>query len=145
MHPATTLTGSDLAVGLERLVRLVREMSTAGDVSSTAAAVLTRLGRQGPSRVTDLARGEGVSQPAMSQLVNRLESDGLVARATDSEDRRGVLVEVSERGRGVIEARRTQRAEILGAALERLDAEDQQAIAAALPALGRLVDAVLGG
>lgn len=145
MHPAPTLTGSDLAAAMERVVRLVREMSTAGDVSSTAAAVLTTLGRQGPSRVTDLARREGVSQPAMSQLVNRLESEGLVARATDSEDRRGVLVEVSERGRGVIEARRTQRAEILGAALERLDADDQQAIAAALPALGRLVEAVLGG
>lgn len=145
MHHAPTLTGSDLAAAMERMVRLVREMSTAGDVSSTAAAVLTTLGRQGPSRVTDLARSEGVSQPAMSQLVNRLESDGLVARATDSEDRRGVLVEVSERGRGVIQARRAQRAEILGAALERLDADDQQAIAAALPALGRLVDAVLGG
>ncbi|MBO0842293.1 MAG: MarR family transcriptional regulator [Nocardioides sp.] len=143
MQPTATLTGSDLAASLERLVRLVREMSTAGDISGTAAAVLTRLGRQGASRVTDLARAEGVSQPAMSQLIRRLEGDGLVVRATDSEDRRGVLVEVSERGRGVIHARRTQRAEILGAALDRLDADDAAAIAAALPALGRLVDAVL--
>ena len=136
-------TGRDLTSTLERLVRLVREVSTAGEVSSTAAAVLSRLNRLGMQRITDLARAEGVSQPAMSQLVNRLEQEGLVRRTTDSVDRRGVLVETTDRGRDVTSARRTQRAEVLGAALVRLDAADAKAIAAALPALDRLVDAVL--
>ncbi|GGU12391.1 MarR family transcriptional regulator [Nocardioides albus] len=128
---------------MERLVRLVREVSTAGEVSTTGAAVIARLGRLGGQRITDLARAEGVSQPAMTQLVNRLEGDGLVRRAADSADRRGVLVETTDRGREVIDARRTQRAEALEAALGRLDATDRAAIAAALPALDRLVDAVL--
>ncbi|SDK45172.1 DNA-binding transcriptional regulator, MarR family [Nocardioides sp. YR527] len=128
---------------MERLVRLVREVSTAGEVSTTGAAVLARLGRLGGQRITDLARAEGVSQPAMTQLVNRLEQDGLVLRTSDSADRRGVLVETTDRGREVTTARRTQRAEVLEAALERLDGADRTAIAAALPALDRLVDAVL--
>ncbi|MFJ9387959.1 MarR family winged helix-turn-helix transcriptional regulator [Nocardioides sp. NPDC101246] len=137
------VTGRDLAPTMERLVRLVREVSTAGEVSTTGAAVLARLGRLGGQRITDLARAEGVSQPAMTQLVNRLEQDGLVLRTADSADRRGVLVETTDRGREVTSARRTQRAEVLEAALERLDGADRTAIAAALPALDRLVDAVL--
>lgn len=124
-------------------MRLVREVSTAGEVSTTGAAVIARLGRLGGQRVTDLALAEGVSQPAMTQLINRLEQDDLVRRTADSADRRGVLVETTDRGREVIDARRTQRAEALEAALVRLDAVDRAAIAAALPALDRLVDAVL--
>lgn len=135
--------GSDLSDTLERLLRLIREVSTAGDVSATAAAVLSLLGRKGPQRVTDLAQAEGVSQPAMSQLLNRLEHDGLIMRATDGADRRGVLIELSERGAGVLQARRTQRARLLDAALGRLEAADRSAITTALPALNRLVDTVL--
>jgi DNA-binding MarR family transcriptional regulator len=135
--------GSELSSTLERLLRLIREVSTVGDISATSAAVLSRLGRTGPQRVTELAMAEGISQPAMSQLINRIEDDGLVVRTTDAADRRGVLVEISERGAAVISARREERARVLEAALGRLEPADRSAIAAALPALGRLVDTVL--
>ena len=36
--------GNDLAVSLERVLRLFREVSTVGDLSNTAAAVLSRRG-----------------------------------------------------------------------------------------------------
>lgn len=143
MVVARTANGRDLALTLERLLRLIREVSTAGDISATSAAVLVRLGRTGPQRVTDLALAEGISQPAMTQLINRIEHDGLVVRTTDPADRRGVLVGISERGATVIETRREQRARVLDAALGQLGAADRSAIAAALPALGRLVDTVL--
>ncbi|MFC8731145.1 MarR family winged helix-turn-helix transcriptional regulator [Luteimicrobium sp. NPDC057192] len=126
------------------MLRLTREMSTAGDLSSTAASVLYRLARSGPSRVTDMAHAAGVSQPSMSQLVGRLEQDGLVDRAVDGDDRRAVLVAISDPGRAVIGARRAQRAALFDEALGRLDDGDRVAIAAALPALDRLVDAVVG-
>jgi len=144
MELAAAANGSDLSDTLERLLRLIREVSTVGDVSTTAAAVLSRLGRNGPQRVTDLAQAEGISQPAMSQLLNRLEHDGLIMRATDAADRRSVLIELSEHGAGVIQARRTQRARLLDAALGRLEVADRCAITTALPALSRLVDTMLG-
>jgi len=121
----------------------VREVSTAGDVSPTAATVLAGLARTGPQRVTDLARVAGVSQPAMTQLVNRLTQQGMLARVADDADRRAVLVEITDAGRVVLETRRGQRAGVLDAALARVSAEDRAAIAVALPALDRLVDAVL--
>ncbi|WP_425954089.1 MarR family winged helix-turn-helix transcriptional regulator [Xylanimonas sp. McL0601] len=124
-------------------MRLVREVSTVGDLSSTAASVLSQLARMGPSRITDMAHVAGISQPAMSQLVGRLEHEGLVTRAVDGDDRRGVLVAISDPGRAVIGARRAQRAAIFDEALGRLDESDRSRIAAALPALDRLVEAVL--
>lgn len=139
----TPASGRDLSLALEKVVRLVREVSTAGDVSPTAATVLAGLARTGPQRVTDLARVAGVSQPAMTQLVNRLTQQGMLARVADDADRRAVLVEVTDAGREVLETRRGQRAGVLDAALARVSAEDRVAIAAALPALDRLVDAVL--
>ncbi|MET8519597.1 MarR family transcriptional regulator [Nocardioides sp. NPDC004968] len=139
----TSASGRDLSLALEKVVRLVREVSTAGDVSPTAATVLAGLARTGPQRVTDLAKVAGVSQPAMTQLVNRLTQQGMLARVADDADRRAVLVEVTDTGRDVLETRRGQRAGVLDAALARVSVEDRAAIAAALPALDRLVDAVL--
>ncbi|MEU0268322.1 MarR family transcriptional regulator [Nocardioides sp. NPDC006303] len=139
----TPASGRDLSLALEKVVRLVREVSTAGDVSPTAATVLAGLARTGPQRVTDLAKVAGVSQPAMTQLVNRLTQQGMLARVADDADRRAVLVEVTDAGREVLETRRGQRAGVLDAALARVSTEDRAAIAAALPALDRLVDAVL--
>ncbi|OIJ25938.1 MarR family transcriptional regulator [Nocardioides luteus] len=139
----TPASGRDLSLALERVVRMVREVSTAGDISPTSATVLGVLARAGAQRVTDLARIAGVSQPAMTQLVNRLTQQGMLARVADDADRRAVLVEITDTGREVIEARRGQRAGALDAALARVSAEDRAAIAAALPALDRLVDAVL--
>ncbi|MEU6135774.1 MarR family transcriptional regulator [Nocardioides sp. NPDC047086] len=136
-------SGRDLSLALEKVVRLVREVSTAGDISPTAATVLGVLARTGTQRVTDLARIAGVSQPAMTQLVNRLTQQELLARVADDADRRAVLVEITDAGREVLETRRGQRAGVLDAALARVSAEDRAAIAAALPALDRLVDAVL--
>jgi len=142
METVGRATGQELSIAMEQLVRLIREISSAGGISPTAASVLTRLGHSGPERLTELARTVGVSQPAMTQLVSRMERDGLVARTTAPEDRRAVLVELSDHGRAVLAERRAQRAGVLDELLGRLDPADQAAIGAALPALGRLVDSV---
>jgi DNA-binding MarR family transcriptional regulator len=67
--------------------------------SLTANSVLARLADDGATRLTVLADASGVSQPATTQVVARLEREGLVARLPDPEDRRATLVEISDRGR----------------------------------------------
>jgi DNA-binding MarR family transcriptional regulator len=124
----------------EQISRLVRRLATAGHLSLTAAMVLNRLHREGPQRLTELANAEGVSQPGMTQLVTRLERDGLVRRTATAGDRRGVLVDVTDAGRELIERRRAERAVALQELVGRLDRADQDAIAHALPALSRLVE-----
>ncbi|HEX4830575.1 MAG TPA: MarR family transcriptional regulator [Trebonia sp.] len=51
-----------------------------------------------PISITELIRHVLLSQPAMSRMVDRLAARGLVARAVDSRDRRGVLLSLTPAG-----------------------------------------------
>jgi DNA-binding MarR family transcriptional regulator len=52
-------------------------------------------------RMSDLNQAVLLSQPALSRLVDRLESRGLVQRAVDPKDRRGALVSLTPAGAAV--------------------------------------------
>ncbi len=129
----------DLALTVQRLFAALRRLSPPG-ISLSAAATLATLEREGPQRLTELAVREGVTQPAMTQIVTRLERDALAARTADAADRRVVLVEITQGGRDLLRHRRDVRAERVAALLAQLDPADRAAIEAALPALGRLAD-----
>ena len=133
-------SGAELVVVLEHLVTFIRQVSTAGDLSAAASSALNRLGRDGPHGLTELAHAQRASQPGMTQLVTRMEREGLVRRTAKSDDRRTVLVEATEAGLDLLRRRRAERAEALQHLLNRLDPQDQAAIAAARPALARLVE-----
>jgi DNA-binding MarR family transcriptional regulator len=123
---------------LERLVGWLRRSTALPGYSVTSRLTLTRLYGDGPARISDLARHEGVTQPAMTGLVNRLEAEGLVRRSADPTDARAALVALTEAGRGFVEARRAERMRVLAARVERLPDADRRAILDALPALDRL-------
>jgi DNA-binding MarR family transcriptional regulator len=134
------LDRTEFAASVERVFALLRRLTPAQGVSLTAASTLATLERGGPRRLTELAVTEGVTQPAMTQLVSRLERDGLARRVPDPSDGRVVVVEVSDAGRELLRQRRLVRATKLTELLAALPPEDETAIAEALPALGRLAD-----
>jgi len=138
MPAKTALDPARLTVAVERLFSLLRHGNPPNDISLTAASTLRRLEREGPHRLTELAAAEGVTQPAMTQLVQRLEREGLADRAADSTDGRVVLVRVTPAGQELLTRRRAVRAEHLAALLVELSDDDEALIAAALPALERL-------
>jgi DNA-binding MarR family transcriptional regulator len=135
---------AEVAAGLERLLALIRWLSPPG-LSLTTAATLTTLDRSGPCRLTALASNEGVTQPAMTQLVGRLAEAGLATRCADPADGRAVQVQITDAGRKLVARRRTARAERLSALLSRLSQVDQDALAAALPAINALASAQRDG
>jgi DNA-binding MarR family transcriptional regulator len=124
----------------ELFTRWIRRVPTEADLSFPAAATLVRLTLDGPHRLTDLAAVERTSQPGMTQLVTRLEADGLVRRSPAPGDRRVVLVEVTPSGAALVERRRRQRAAQLRGLLEGLAPPDRDTVEAALPALLRLAE-----
>jgi DNA-binding MarR family transcriptional regulator len=134
------LPAAEVAAGFERLFELLRRLTPPDGTSLTAASTLRRLERHGAHRLSDLAVAEGVTQPAMTQLVSRLERDGLVGRGGHPADGRVVVVTITAAGRRAVRRRRDARAERLSALLAGLPAADRAAIAAALPALDRLGD-----
>jgi DNA-binding MarR family transcriptional regulator len=133
-----------VAAGIEGLIGLLRWLSPPSGLSLTATATLATLERSGPARLTALAAREGVTQPAMTQLIARLEEAGLVTRATDPADGRAVEVRITAEGQALLARRRVYRAERLTGMLAELSPEQQVALAAALPAMDALASAHRG-
>jgi DNA-binding MarR family transcriptional regulator len=76
-------------------------------VNEGEANVLAALRRSGPPYAltpSDLVRSLLLSSGAMTNRIDRLEEAGLVTRSQDPDDRRRVLVELTEQGREVIDA-----------------------------------------
>jgi DNA-binding MarR family transcriptional regulator len=129
-----------LSASLERLVAMVRRLTPPSGLSLTAISTLRTLELTGPCRLSELATGQGVTQPAMTQLVTRLERDGYAERGGSPEDARVVLVRLTAAGRDLLRHRRRTRTEELGALLDRLPERDREAVFGAVPALNLLAD-----
>jgi DNA-binding MarR family transcriptional regulator len=139
--PSSHELAGDLGSVLERVVALLRSLNTAYALSRTASATLASLERNGPSRLTALATREGVTQPAMTQLISRLQDSGLVRREPDPTDGRVVLVSITDQGRRIMAERRDERAGRLAALLSEISPEHRAALATAIPALEALTGA----
>jgi DNA-binding MarR family transcriptional regulator len=139
-----TISSDDarIASGFERFYETLRRITPREQLSLTAASTLRRLERSGPHRLCELHAPEGVTQPAMTQLVTRLEKEGLAERSGDPADGRVVVVSITDAGRAAVARRREGRALALAALLRSLSDSDHAAIVAALPALDRLGDLI---
>ncbi|WP_432181432.1 MarR family winged helix-turn-helix transcriptional regulator [Streptomyces sp. NBC_00063] len=138
----TDAPAEGLMIAVEQMVRYVRHSASAGGLSTAASSAIGRLGREGPCRLSELARAEGVSQPNMTQLVTRMERAGLVRRVADDNDGRAVLVEATDSGLDVFRRRRAERAQALDLLIGELTEPEQQAVRIALPALARAIQSL---
>ena len=134
-----------VTAALERLIGLFRSLSPPDGLSLTAAATLATLERYGPCRLTALAASEGVTQPAMTQLVDRLQGMSLLERAQDPADGRVVQVRITPGGSALLAQRRAVRAERVAELLQQLSPTEQALLTAALPAMEALANAPRAG
>jgi DNA-binding MarR family transcriptional regulator len=117
---------------IERVVIAVLQPLRLSIADFDVLNTLRRVGDEHGSKPTDLARAALITTGAMTSRLDRLERSGLVRRAPDPADRRGVLVHLTARGRGV--ARKALH-EVIAANevfLEPLSAEQRDSIASAL-------------
>ncbi|POM25092.1 MarR family protein [Actinomadura rubteroloni] len=135
------MTDREIAETLNRRLRdmvlTLRRITADQEITSQQTSVLGSLA-DGPRRMTDLAAEHGVRLPTMTAQVNRLERDGRVVRGRDGADARVVTVELTPRGRDGLRDARERRVALLAERVAALSAADRDALAAALPALGRL-------
>src|SRR6476620_8196313 len=134
----------DIAEALEQAsVLTTRHISDQAALSLTAALALGRLNEEGPIRLTTLAAAEGIAQPSMTQLIQRLQRQGLATRINDPEDGRAALVNITNAGRALLDDRRRDRRDRLGELLMAVSPEDEAALTlathVALPIIRRLV------
>jgi DNA-binding MarR family transcriptional regulator len=70
---------------------------TSVDISRTEASVMSAISA-GPRRITELACAAGVTQPAITLLVNRMQERGWAVREPDPDDGRAVRVALTPAG-----------------------------------------------
>ncbi len=127
---------------LLRLARELRKEARAFGITGGQAGLLAVVERHARIGLGRLAAEEGVSPPAMSKHIDRLEEAGLVRRvAGASGDRRRVEIELTTEGKRLLRRVRSQRTAWLAARLEQLDPNELAAVDRAIEPLSALLAA----
>lgn len=131
---------SELRLSVLRLRRrLTGEGLPHNELSPAALAVIGCLYRFGEMTIGELAQHERVQPPSMTRTVRFLESSGgFVERRPHPDDRRQVLVRLTEAGRQTLLADRESRDAWLAQRLSRLTQQERDVLRQAAPLLDRL-------
>ena len=121
-----------LRLGRQTMMRLDDSLEDVGLSGAKMWALKHLLESDEPLGVTQLADCIGSGKSNATQLIDRLEQEGLVRRIPHPEDRRATLVQVTEEGIRRYQAGVELRETVSQLVLERLDVEERQE-------LGRLV------
>ncbi|MFJ8659715.1 MarR family winged helix-turn-helix transcriptional regulator [Streptomyces sp. NPDC093795] len=111
--------GATSAATAAALVALAENVTlrAAGFDTTPAMRALTALATGAPLSAGDLARTLGVTPATMSRMCGRLETAGLLVRASDVDDRRRTLLNLTPAGERAAVGIRDRRAQALAAAL----------------------------
>ncbi|MCX7794986.1 MAG: MarR family transcriptional regulator [bacterium] len=80
----------------------------------------------------DLCDALYISSSTVTELVDRLEDNNLVARVRSKEDRRVITLEITDEGNALLEKIQEERLEVLNKALNLLDEREKDEIREAL-------------
>jgi DNA-binding MarR family transcriptional regulator len=133
------VVADELRPVLLRLARELRKETEQLGVTARQATLLWLVKRSPGLSLAELAAEEGISPPALSGYVDRLERAGLLARVRSTEDRRRVGLDLTDEGQTLLRRIRARRTTWLAARLGELDAAELEALAAATPALQKLL------
>jgi DNA-binding MarR family transcriptional regulator len=127
-----------LRLALIDVARRTRTQDWASGLTPSRLSALAIIAAGAPLRIGELAARMAVSTPTVSHIVDALDEQGLIARRNDPHDRRVCLVGISPAGRDLLTGLRTRTTGFLADQIGRLPAEQQEALAHALPALEAL-------
>jgi len=111
------------------------------DLTYSQAQVLFHLARNQNSPMTDVARTFGITLPAVTQVVDRLESKRFVERTSSRRDRRQVLLTLTKAGQALVRDLEASQINGLTEVLQRLQPGERKEV---IRGLERLVSAARG-
>ena len=141
-------TGSDAATIADELqllvgalVRRMRAVSPAREVTLAQVSILKRLDREGPHTVADLARLDKITHQSVTVSAAGLVDRGLVERIPDPHDRRRKLLVITGEGKHLLTERRAAgHGNLTDALAGRLSDAERTQLSEALVLLRRLLE-----
>ena len=133
-----------LADAVERLITVIMQRRRAlghepSPLTATQGLALSTVARARRLRLGALGEALGTTDATASRTVDALESLGLVERAVDPVDRRGVVVAITEKGRRFWEQRHERFVTLIGALVSDLEPADKERFVRLLTDLNELL------
>src|SRR5919108_2437932 len=110
----------------------------AADLTFTQLRALSAIAHRRGMRMSELGDDLGIGLAAASALADRMVARQFIARRPDPDDRRIVRLELSSRGRKLLERLERDRSEHFGKLIARMTATERDALATTLRAFVRL-------
>lgn len=124
------------------VTRATRSMGDLPTLPPSHAAALRALLASKGLTPTQLAAELRLSRPTISELIRRLENDGLVDRMPSATDGRSVVLMPTARARYVHRAFRSGVVGVVAEAFEHLPAEEAEHLLSAIPTLTHLLEQI---
>lgn len=135
----------DFREALRHSIYLVRRLDADGELSAAQLSTLKMLldssedsAEASGVRVGEIARNLGVKVPSATEQIIKLERAGLVRREADPADSRAVRVKLTPEGHAAVESANARRNAVMAGILGSLTDPERQALAAALPVIGKI-------
>lgn len=126
---------------LTRAELLYSRRSVESHLSRAQLSIMMTLDSLGPCRINQLAQAEAIRMPTASNAVHHLETAGMVERVRDNQDRRGVRVELTEKGRAELHRVSNERDQQMADMFSSLTQAELEFGAGLEPVLRRILDA----
>lgn len=110
------------------------------DLTGPQLSIMARLKDNGPARISQIAREEGIRMPTASNALHQLEQRELVERIRDEHDRRGVRVQLTTLGESELERVGEERTKYLAEMLGTLSEEDLARVGELTDIINKLAD-----
>lgn len=134
-----------IVASIRRIIRAIdlqsRRLQDRHKLTGPQLATLRAAERTDGITISALARAVHLSQPTVSGILSRLERRGLVGRRRSDDDRRSVVIGVTEEGARVLEEAPSLLQERFRAELARLEDWERHWMLAALERIASMMDA----
>ena len=125
---------------LLQLNRFLRREAHALGITGSQATILRLIQIAPELGASDLAAREGVSAPAMTRYLDRMEKAGLITRERSPDDARRVQLGLTKKGTKVVQSVRRRRTAWLAERLDRLSPRELDMLDEAAVLLAQLVE-----
>lgn len=133
--PTPEVIAARIRPAMTKLYVMYFRIAEQSDLTGPQLSIMARLKDNGPARISQIAREEGIRMPTASNALHQLEQRELVERIRDEQDRRGVRVRLTRLGVSELERVGEERTKYLAEMIGTLGDED-------LARAGELVDII---
>jgi DNA-binding MarR family transcriptional regulator len=123
------------ALGSTTFRQLLWQRASELDLTYAQSQVLFHVADNAGCHMGDVAKAFGVTLPAITHIVDRLEEKQFLGRADDPADRRVYVLELTRAGRALVQELHGLQMRGVEAVLRRMSAEDRQRVIRGLEAL----------